>query len=65
MSTPDVSARSLTPEIRDDPADRFVGATRPHHIDVVGEHRPVRGPSIVGRPHHEYTGVLPDLGVSP
>jgi alkanesulfonate monooxygenase SsuD/methylene tetrahydromethanopterin reductase-like flavin-dependent oxidoreductase (luciferase family) len=37
-------------EIRDDATNRFVDTTKLHHVDFVGEHFSVRGPSIVPRP---------------
>lgn len=37
-------------EIRDTATDRFVDRARIHHIDYVGEHLSVRGPSITPRP---------------
>ena len=37
-------------EIRDDATNRFLDRAKLHHVDFVGEHFSVRGPSIVPRP---------------
>jgi alkanesulfonate monooxygenase SsuD/methylene tetrahydromethanopterin reductase-like flavin-dependent oxidoreductase (luciferase family) len=37
-------------EIRDDTANKFLDRAKLHHVDFVGEHFSVRGPSIVPRP---------------
>jgi alkanesulfonate monooxygenase SsuD/methylene tetrahydromethanopterin reductase-like flavin-dependent oxidoreductase (luciferase family) len=44
--------------IRDAATDRFLDASKVHHVDVTGEHLSVRGPSITPRPPQGHPVVL-------
>jgi alkanesulfonate monooxygenase SsuD/methylene tetrahydromethanopterin reductase-like flavin-dependent oxidoreductase (luciferase family) len=52
-------------EIRDIAAHRFIDAGRIHHIDFVGEHLSVKGPSITPRPPQGQPPVAIAVGDAP